>query len=86
MTFDQEKQLSFPSPRSSFEAWKKITHGKSEKWLSSEITFIKNIKLIVQQAAARRGAELEELNKKLIRSNNALDTFGYTLTHDLKIR
>lgn len=84
MTFDQEKQLSFPSPRSSFEAWKKITHGKSEKWLSSEITFIKNIKLIVQQAAAQRGAELEELNKKLIRSNNALDTFGYTLTHDLK--
>ncbi|KKO89208.1 histidine kinase [Sphingobacterium sp. Ag1] len=84
MSLDQERQITFPSPRSSFEAWKKITHGKAEKWLTSELTFIKNIKYIVQQAVAQRGGELEELNKKLIRSNNALDTFGYTLTHDLK--
>lgn len=84
MNLDLERQISFPSPRSSFDAWKKITHGKAEKWHRSELSLIQNIKHIIHQAIAQRGGEIHELNKKLIRSNNALDTFGYTLTHDLK--
>ncbi|MDN4011527.1 ATP-binding protein [Chryseobacterium gambrini] len=84
MNVDQERKISFPSPRSSFEAWKKITRGKAEKWSSSEIIFIENIAHSIRQAIAQRGGEIDELNKKLVQSNNALDTFGYTLTHDLK--
>lgn len=84
MQVDEDRKVTFPSPRSSFEAWKKITKGKAEKWRSSELAFIQNITHIIQQAIAQRGGEIDELNKKLVRSNNALDTFGYTLTHDLK--
>jgi light-regulated signal transduction histidine kinase (bacteriophytochrome) len=84
MQVDTNRKLTFPSPRSSFEAWKKITKGKADKWRSSELAFIENITHIIQQAIAQRGGEIEELNKKLVRSNNALDTFAYTLTHDLK--
>lgn len=84
MQVDEDRKITFPSPRSSFEAWKKITKGKAEKWQSSELAFIENITQIIQQAVAQRGGEIDELNKKLVRSNNALDTFGYTLTHDLK--
>lgn len=81
---DDSKGITFFSPRTSFDAWIKTTEGKSEEWKDSEVTFLKDIGLLVQQAIAMRGGEIEELNKELIRSNNALETFSYTLMHDLK--
>ncbi len=81
---DNVNGVSFYSPRTSFDAWIKTTEGKSEEWKLSEIQFLKDIGQIVQQSIAQRGGEIEELNKELVRSNNALETFSYTLMHDLK--
>lgn len=81
---DDEKGVTFYSPRTSFDAWIATTKGKSEDWKTFEIDFLKDIGHIVQQSIAQRGGEIEELNKELIRSINALDTFTYTLMHDLK--
>jgi len=74
----------FPSPRKSFDAWRQLMKGKSVQWKKAELSFMEKIVQIMQQAMAQRGGEIEQLNKELVRSNNALDTFGYTLTHDLK--
>src|SRR5690606_17807029 len=74
----------FPSPRKSFDAWRQLMKGKSVQWQKAELSFMEKIFQIMQQAMAQRGGEIEQLNKELVRSNNALDTFGYTLTHDLK--
>lgn len=82
--YDSERKVEFPSPRTSFEAWREIMKGKSTKWSKSEIAFVEKVAQITQQAIAQRGGEIAQLNKELMRSNNALDTFGYTLTHDLK--
>ncbi|MDR2274797.1 MAG: GAF domain-containing protein [Sphingobacterium sp.] len=82
--YDPERQVEFPSPRTSFEAWREIMKGKSIEWKKSELAFIEKVAQITQQAIAQRGGEIAELNKELVRANNALDTFGYTLTHDLK--
>jgi light-regulated signal transduction histidine kinase (bacteriophytochrome) len=82
--YDSQNDVSFASPRTSFEAWIETTKGKSEPWKNTELQFLKDISRIVQHSIAQRGGEIEELNKELIRSNNALETFGYTLTHDLK--
>lgn len=84
LSYDPERQLTFPSPRTSFDAWREIMKGKSLKWQQSEIALVEKVAQIIQQAIAQRGGEIEQLNKELVRSNNALDTFGYTLTHDLK--
>lgn len=81
---DDSKGITFFSPRTSFDAWIRTTEGTSEEWKDSEVKFLKDIGLLVQQALAMRGGEIEELNKELIRSNNALETFSYTLMHDLK--
>lgn len=81
---DDIKGITSFSPRTSFDAWIRTTEGKSEEWKDSEVKFLKKIGLLVQQALAMRGGEIEELNKELIRSNNALETFSYTLMHDLK--
>lgn len=83
-TYDSSRDIEFASPRTSFEAWRSITKGKSEKWKSSELNFIEKISIVTNEAIAHKSAEIERLNKELVRSNNALDTFGYTLTHDLK--
>lgn len=82
--YDPEREIEFPSPRTSFEAWRETMKGKSIKWKKTELSFIEKVAQIIQQAIAQRGGEIAQLNKELVRSNNALDTFGYTLTHDLK--
>jgi Bacteriophytochrome (light-regulated signal transduction histidine kinase) len=82
--YDPEREVEFPSPRTSFEAWREKMKGKSIKWKKSELSFLEKVAQITQQAIAQRGGEIAQLNKELVRSNNALDTFGYTLTHDLK--
>ncbi|WP_333577216.1 ATP-binding protein [Sphingobacterium sp. Lzh-3] len=82
--YDSEREIEFPSPRTSFEAWRQTMKGKSIKWKKTELSFIEKVAQITQQAIAQRGGEIAQLNKELVRSNNALDTFGYTLTHDLK--
>lgn len=77
-------QISYPSPRTSFESWRKLTKGKSINWKIRELAFLEKIAYVIQQAIAQRGGEIFKLNRELIRSNSALDTFGYILTHDLK--
>ncbi|CDS94573.1 ATP-binding protein [Sphingobacterium faecium] len=84
LQYDDSKKITFPSPRTSFEAWKQITRTHATPWLQVEISFIERIVFIIQQALAKRNAEIDQLNKDLVRSNNALDTFTYTLTHDIK--
>jgi len=82
--YDPERKIAFPSPRTSFDAWIQTTRGKSLQWRKRELTFVEHIVYITQQALIKKKGEIEELNKELIRSNNALDTFSYTLSHDLK--
>lgn len=82
--YDPENNVKFPSPRTSFDAWIEHTKGNAPKWKRSELSFMGRIVQIIQQAIAQRSVEIANLNKELVRSNNALDTFSYTLTHDLK--
>lgn len=84
LNYDATKKITFPSPRTSFDAWKQITGNTSLPWLKVEISFLERIVFLIQQAIAKRNNEIEQLNKDLVRSNNALDTFSYTLTHDIK--
>lgn len=81
---DTEGKMFLPSPRKSFEAWHEIMKGHSLKWKKHELSYIKKLVRMIQQSVAQRGGEIEQLNRELIRANNALETFSYTLTHDLK--
>ncbi|WP_284463609.1 ATP-binding protein [Chryseobacterium sp.] len=77
-------QVSYPSPRTSFESWKKMTKGTATNWKIRELAFLEKIAYVIRQAITQRGGEIFKLNRELIRANSALDTFGYILTHDLK--
>ena len=84
LNYDPDRKINYPSPRTSFDTWRQITRGKASPWLKVQVLFLERVVYIIQQAIAKRNVEIDQLNKDLIRSNNALDTFSYTLTHDLK--
>ncbi|HCM35591.1 ATP-binding protein [Chryseobacterium sp.] len=80
----ERSQVSYPSPRTSFESWKKMTKGAATNWKIRELAFLEKIAYVIRQAITQRAGEIFKLNRELIRANSALDTFGYILTHDLK--
>ncbi|WP_286735854.1 MULTISPECIES: ATP-binding protein [Sphingobacterium] len=84
LIYDPSKPINFPSPRTSFEAWKKTVSGTAPKWKERETNFLKNLSIIIQEACLKKITEIQALNEKLIEINNVLETFSYTLSHDLK--
>jgi len=84
LIYDANKSINFPSPRTSFEAWKKTVRGTAPKWKEREIDFLKNLSITIQEACFKKITEIQALNEKLVEINNVLETFSYTLSHDLK--
>ncbi|WP_164126449.1 ATP-binding protein [Sphingobacterium luzhongxinii] len=77
-------KLQYPSPRTSFEAWKRKVKGHATPWKKRELLFMRRMRYIVQDAVMKRVSEIQELNERLVEVNNTLDTYSYTLSHDLK--
>lgn len=81
---DPNGQAQYPSPRTSFEAWKRKVKGHAAPWKKRELLFMRRMRYIVQDAVMKRVSEIQELNERLVEVNNTLDTYSYTLSHDLK--
>ncbi|WP_164122965.1 ATP-binding protein [Sphingobacterium sp. xlx-130] len=77
-------KVQYPSPRTSFEAWKRKVKGHATPWKKRELLFMRRMRYIVQDAVMKRVSEIQELNERLVEVNNTLDTYSYTLSHDLK--
>lgn len=84
MQYDAGENLFRPSPRQSFDAWKKQIHGTAPAWTNDELFALKRIRQIVRESMLRKSEEINSLNQELIQLNNALDTYSYTVTHDLR--
>lgn len=81
---DPHSQAQSPSPRTSFEAWKRKVKGHAAPWKKRELLFMRRMRYIVQDAVMKRVSEIQKLNEQLVEVNNTLDTYSYTLSHDLK--
>lgn len=84
MTYDTEQDVYKPSPRQSFDAWKKQVHGTAPRWSSENMYTLKRIRQVIRESILQKSTEISTLNQELIQLNNALDTYSYTVTHDLK--
>lgn len=71
-------------PRKSFEAYTQYITGTSKKWFQEEIKAGTYIKDEILEAALYRAKELKNLNAKLTEAYEELNTFSYTVSHDLK--
>ncbi|WP_214072267.1 ATP-binding protein [Mucilaginibacter sp. dw_454] len=72
------------SPRASFEAWAQEVSGKSEPWDDEEIKSVARLRTEVSYAINQKAGAIRMLNERLKQAYEELDTFSYTISHDLK--
>jgi light-regulated signal transduction histidine kinase (bacteriophytochrome) len=72
------------SPRRSFEVWAQEVTGTSEKWTSAELNTIFKFREDIFQFINLKANEIRKLNEKLKEAYDELDTFSFTISHDLK--
>ncbi|SKB29610.1 ATP-binding protein [Daejeonella lutea] len=83
-TETDENGLLKISPRKSFDAWAETVSGKSETWSNEEIKSVIRLKTEVMSAISQKASEIRLLNERLKQAYEELDTFSYTISHDLK--
>lgn len=72
------------SPRKSFQAWSQQVSGKSQPWLDEEIKSAMRLKAEVSYAINQKASAIRILNERLKQAYEELDTFSFTISHDLK--
>lgn len=79
-----ENGLQHISPRHSFEVWTQTVSGHSEHWHQEEIRSAIRLKEEISYAVNLKAGAIRALNEKLRLAYEELDTFSYTISHDLK--
>jgi len=72
------------SPRQSFESWSQIVRNTSTKWSKAEIKGVLKIRENIISTIHKKANEIRLLNEKLKQAYEELDTFSYTISHDLR--
>jgi len=72
------------SPRLSFEKWTEIVRYTSAKWSRGEIAAIINLREQVIYQINRKANEIRQLNEQLKLAYEELNTFSFTVSHDLR--
>ena len=80
---DQIEIVSY-SPRKNFEIWKSEATGKSNIWKEKEIVVIREIINLILETIHIKAFKIRELYDQLKEINDELDTFSYTISHDLR--
>ena len=72
------------SPRKSFEKWKQIVQHTSNSWGQHEIDAALSLRNDLKEVVLKRFDELKKLHEELQLSYEELETFSYTVSHDLR--
>lgn len=72
------------SPRHSFEIFAQMVENTAIKWTKAEISNVMKIREKIINAINKKAGEIRMLNDRLKRAYDELDTFSYTISHDLR--
>ncbi len=72
------------SPRHSFDTWVKQVSGTAAPWSKAEINAATRLKEEVLISISSRAGAVRTINERLHHAYEELDTFSYTVSHDLK--
>jgi len=71
-------------PRASFSIWREQVRGRSQPWGRAEIDGAHEFRNAMVNIVLRRAEERAELTGQLQRSNRELESFSYSVSHDLR--
>ena len=77
----EEKQII--SPRTSFHVFTENIKGNSKRWNSRNISAVQAIRDVILETSHKQYTAIKELNNQLRKVNEELDSFSYTISHDL---
>lgn len=80
----REDGLLSISPRTSFASWTEMVKETSEKWSNREIAVVVRIREQIIHVINRKANEVRVLNERLKLAYEELDTFSFTISHDLR--
>lgn len=72
------------SPRKSFEKWTEEVKHTAEEWTDYEISAAMKLREDVIQVINKKANEIRKLNELLKTAYEELDTFSFTISHDLR--
>ncbi|MGV3507793.1 MAG: ATP-binding protein [Sphingobacteriaceae bacterium] len=72
------------SPRKSFDIWSLTVAQTSTSWTNEEIQSVIRLKGEIIYSINKKASEIRVLNEKLKQAYEELDTFSFTISHDLK--
>ncbi len=79
-----DKGITHISPRNSFIEWSQQVELSAIAWKKHELDAAVSLRDEVNYAISRKANELRVINEKLRAAYEELDTFSYTISHDLK--
>jgi len=80
-TTDKSSRLS---PRKSFEKWQENQAGKSKPWSDIEIAAIEEFRNNIIHFVNQKYDEIKSLNVKLRKAYVELESYSYSISHDLR--
>lgn len=72
------------SPRKSFDKWKEEIQNESEQWTKEEVNNALDLRSDIKEFFLKKYQELQASNEKLFDAYEELDSFSYTVAHDLR--
>ncbi|KPH10850.1 ATP-binding protein [Chryseobacterium sp. ERMR1:04] len=71
------------SPRTSFQVFTENIKGNSRRWSSRNISAVQAVRDVILETSHKQYNAIKELNNQLRKVNEELDSFSYTISHDL---